>query len=78
MNFLINILLGCNCISDTDFKSLCHQEVVLKHVLSALNEFRGDSLGNFDNNLLRFAGYNQYIWWMHNYLGKRNKKVTPS
>lgn len=26
----------------------------------------------------RFAGYKQYTWWIHNYLGKGVRKVIPS
>ena len=76
---IIIVLLGCKYISDTeDFKSLCHQEVVLKDVLSALNDMSGDPLENIDNNILRCAAYKQYIWLVHNYLGIGNRKVIPS
>ena len=53
-------------------------EVVLKNVLSALNDLRGDSLDRIDNNAFRFAAYKQYTWWVHNYLGKGVQKVIPS
>ena len=26
---------------------------------------------------LRFAGYEQYTWWVHNHLGKSMRKVIP-
>ena len=72
--FLI-LFLGHTCITGTwEFYLLCFPEVVLKNVLSALNELRGDSL-NVDNNIFWFAAYKQYVWWVHNYLGKGVRKV---
>ena len=38
----------------------------------------GDSMENLDNSSYRFAGYKQYTFWEHNYLGKGVRKVIPS
>ena len=42
---------------------------VLHASLSVLNHLRGDSTERLDNCWYRFAGYNQYTFWVHNYRG---------
>ena len=46
-------------------------------VLHTVNQY-GDSMENLDNSSYRFAGYKQYSFWVHNYLGKGVRKVIPS
>ena len=60
------------------FKIVCMEKPVLHASLSALNYLRGDSMENLDNSSYRFAGYNQYTFWVHNYLGIGVRKVIPS
>ena len=56
----------------------CITKPVLHASLSALNYLRGDCMENLDNSSYRFAGYKQYTFWVHNYLGKGVRKVIPS
>ena len=42
-----------------------------------LNNMRGDEI-NIQNKSLRYAGYRQYTWWVHNRLCKGIRKVIPS
>ena len=56
------------CTFQEEFQLLCFPEVVLKNVLSALNDLRGDSL-KVGNNTIWLAAYKQYKWWLHSYLG---------
>lgn len=60
---------------------VCISKPVLQTALSALNNLRGDSLetnGIINSDSYRFAGYNQYTWWIHSHLGKGIRKVIPS
>ena len=45
--------------------------------LYMLNNIRGDTI-NVRNASMRYAGYRQYTWWVHNHLGKGVRKVIPS
>ena len=50
-------------------------------MLVGLHETRGDPLEkntNIQNRSLRFAAYQQFIWWIFQYLGKGNRRVIPS
>ena len=70
---------GQKCITKPSrFKIVCMEKPVLHASLSALNYLRGDSMENLDNSSYRFAGYKQYTFWVHNYLGKGVRKVIPS
>ena len=42
-----------------------------------LNNIRGDKI-NIRNSSMRYAGYRQYSWWVHNHLWKGVRKVIPS
>ena len=67
------------CITKPNrFQMVCMEKPVLHASLSALDYLRGDSMENLDNSSYRFAGYKQYIFWLHNYLGKGVRKVIPS
>ena len=67
------------CITNTvGFRDVCLSKNVLKTALSALNDLRGDTMTNVTNCAYRYAGYKQYTWWVHNYLGKGVRKVIPS
>ena len=57
---------------------VCLEKPVLHTSLSALNHVRGDSVENLNNSSCRFAGYQQYAFWVHNYLEKDVRKVIPS
>ena len=75
---MLILFSGHKSIPETEeFQLLCSPEVILKNVLSALNDLRGDSL-KVDNKTFRFAAYKQYTWWVHNYLAKGVRKVIPS
>ena len=52
------------------FKIVCMEKPVLNASLSALHYLRGDSMENLDNSSYRFAGYKQYTFGVHYYLGK--------
>ena len=70
---------GQKCITKPSrFKIVCMEKPVLNASLSALNYLRGDSMENLDNSSYRFAGYKQYTFGVHNYLGKGVRKVIPS
>ena len=63
-------LQGKGCIIDNEnFSAVCLQREVLKTVLYMLNNMRGDKI-NIKNESLRYAGYRQFTWWVHNHLGK--------
>ena len=53
----------------------CLKKPVLYASLSALNHLHGGCVKNQDSSLHRFAEKKQYIFCMHNYLGKG---VIPS
>ena len=59
------------------FQLLCFNEVGLKNVLSVLNDLEGDSL-KVDSNIFRFMAYEQYTWWVHNFLLKGVTKFISS
>ena len=63
--------------SHSNFLAVCLQEQVLKTTLYMLNNIRGDTI-NIRNSSMRYAGYRQYSWWVHNHLGKGVRKVIPS
>ena len=70
---------GQKCITKPSrFKIGCMEKPVLHASLSAHNYLPGDSMENLDNSSYRFAGYKQYTFWVHNYLGKGVRKVIPS
>ena len=60
------------------FSNSCLFRNVLKAVLSALNNLRGDSINDVRSYAYRYAGYKQYTWWVQNNLEKRVCKVIPS
>ena len=58
---------------------LCRTEIVLKNLLPGLHESKEDYQEIImSNRSLRYAAYEQFIWWVFNYLGKRNRRVIPS
>ena len=62
-----------------EFEMLCRNEIVLKILLAGLHKSKGDYLERImSNRSLRYADYEQFIWWVFNYLGKRNRRVIPS
>ena len=70
---------GQKCVTSSEgFNTVCLSKIVLKTALSALNDLRGDSINYVNNCAYRYAGYKQFTWWVHNYLGKGVRKVTPS
>ena len=56
----------------------CLKKTVFYASLSALNHLRGDFMENLNNSLYRYAGYKQYTFRVHTYLGKGVCKVFPS
>ena len=42
-----------------------------------LNNLRGDALV-YENDAFRYAAYRQFMWWIHNSLGKGVRRVIPS
>ena len=71
---------GNLCVTNAEeFKTLCLKASVLKNVLVALHETKGDALEKeVRNKSYRFAAYKQYVWWIYNGLGKGNRRVLPS
>ena len=79
MKFLQKFSAGQKCITKPSrFKIVCMEKPVLYASLSALNYLRGDSMETLDYSSYKFAGYKQYTFWVHNYLGKGVRKVIPS
>lgn len=68
------------CITEArEFKKLCLDTVILKNVLVALHESKGDPLEKeTSNRSFRFAAYKQFVWWVFQRLGKGNRRVLPS
>ena len=60
------------------FRMVCPEKPVLHASLSALNHLHGYSIENLDNNSYRSAAYKQYIFGVHNNLGKGVCKVIPA
>ena len=54
-----------------------HTKRGVKTVLHMLNNMRGDDI-NIHNRSLRYAGYRQYTWWVHNRLGRGVRKAISS
>ena len=72
------IYAGHNCITESgQFRLLCLAKPVLITALSPLNNLRGDPIEKASGTL-RFAGYKQYTWWVHNRLRKSLRKVIPA
>ena len=70
---------GKKCITKSSgLRMVCLEKLVLHASLSALNHLPGDSMENRDNGSYSFAGYKQYTFWEHHYLGKGVRKVIPS
>ena len=70
---------GHRCITESEgYHMVCLAKHVLNTTLSALNRLRGDPMENIDNKALRYAGYKQYTFWVHNHLGLGVRKVIPS
>ena len=71
---------GTSCaIMCEELKTFCLNMVVLKNILTVLQETRGDPIGdNFSNRSPRYAAYKQFIWWVFKKLGKTNRRVIPS
>ena len=69
-----------DCITRSEeFKMLCTNKTVLKNVLVAFHETKGDHLEPTPTNKsLRYAAYKQFIWWVFNYLGSGQRRVIPS
>ena len=69
---------GHNYITESgQFRPVCLAKPVLITALSALNNLRGDPIEK-GSGAMRFAGYKQYTWWVHNRLGKGVRKVIPA
>lgn len=67
------------CITKSSaFWMFCLKKPVFYASLSALNHLRGDFMENLNNSLYRYAGYKQYTFRVHIYLGKGVCKVFPS
>ena len=66
------------CITNNEnFQTVCLHNEVLKTTLFMFNNVIGDDI-NTSNRSMRYAGYRQYTWWVHNRLGKGVRKVIPS
>ena len=68
------------CITKTqEYNTLCLNKVVLHNVLVGLHRLRGDHLEQtVTNRSFCFASYRQFTWWVHQNLGKNNRRVIPS
>ena len=72
------IYTGHNCITESSqFRLVCLAKLVLITALSALDNLRGDPIEK-GSGALRFAGYKQYTWCVHNRLGIGVRKVIPA
>lgn len=72
---------GKKCISEVcEFEAVCLNSAVLKTALIAyVNGLKNSKInGTFDNKNMRFSGYKQYTFWIHNKLGKGVRRVIPS
>ena len=58
---------------------LCTDEIVLKNVLTGLNESKKDYLEAIKSNRsLKYAAYKHFTWWVFNYVDKENRRVIFS
>ena len=71
---------GKDCINEVNqFECVCLNPAVLKTALiSYINESKSSKIkGTFDNKNMRYGGYKQYTYWIHNKLGKGVCRVIP-
>ena len=67
------------CIATSEFSAVCLNKYVLEAVARRhIDWLADDQPVIIPNNLLRKACYRQYIAWRYNYLGARNRRVSPS
>ena len=75
-------LEGNQCITMLkQFQILCLEKLVLTIFLVGLHEAKRDPLekeNKIEKRFLRFAAYEQYLWWIYQRFGKGNTRVLPS
>ncbi|ESO88706.1 hypothetical protein LOTGIDRAFT_125676, partial [Lottia gigantea] len=71
---------GYKCVTDNPyFGSICLEVEVLKVAAIARADFRQDILQELiPNEVLRHQAYRQFIYWIHQRLGKNHRRVIPA
>ncbi|XP_072032762.1 uncharacterized protein [Amphiura filiformis] len=70
-----------NCITEhPDFAPVCLTPAVLHMVVNSLKEVRGYGPGGdgWTNRLYRHVSYRAYTYWIHQRLGRYNRRATPA
>ena len=77
--FLKNYLKGKNALKNqAGYEWLARKNQYCMLIYYPLNYLREDSMENLNNISYRFAGYQQYTCWVHNYLEKGVRKVIKT
>ncbi|XP_072017743.1 uncharacterized protein [Amphiura filiformis] len=69
-----------SCItSHEDFRAICLTDAVLEMMAAFMRDRRGyDMNQEWSHRLYRLLSYQSYTYWIHQRLGKKNRRVIPA